>query len=134
MPLIAVVPNADVDLSMQLDPEKQKDLSADLWVYLEALEKRLQDWSNLPNPFIYLRAIILNGEASSSGMKEMRQALTIALPEYRDKLRMMLDPHYIGAFGAAQRARHIAQTPDFLEGGIFTNPPVRYLDEIHNEL
>lgn len=77
------------------------------------------DW-NIKEALEYLRAIVLSGEASNSGMDEMRRALTAALnflPEYHTKLRMSLDPHFVGAFGAAQRARHIIQNPQFL------NPP-----------
>ncbi len=66
------------------------------------------------NKLRYLRAIVLSGEASDPSMEEMRLALTSALPKYQDKLRMSLDPHFVGAFGAAQRARHIVQNPKFL--------------------
>jgi hypothetical protein len=41
-------------------------------------------------------------------------ALAFALPEYQDKFRMSLDSHFVGTFGAAQRARHIVQNPKFL--------------------
>jgi hypothetical protein len=62
-----------------------------------------------------LRAIVLSGEASTAGMEEMRQALAACLPEFQNQLRMSLDPHFVGAFGAAQRARHIIQNPSFLK-------------------
>lgn len=49
-------------------------------------------------------------------MADMRLALTAALPsEFQERLRMSLDPHFVDAFGAAQRARHIVQHPDFLK-------------------
>ncbi|PQE25143.1 hypothetical protein CJF31_00005996 [Rutstroemia sp. NJR-2017a BVV2] len=65
-------------------------------------------------------------------MAEMRLALAAALSEYEDMFRMSLDPHFVGAFGAAQRARHIIQTPEFL------TPPdpgyAPFADDYHDEL
>jgi hypothetical protein len=65
-------------------------------------------------------------------MEEMHLALAAALPEYEDKFRMSLDPHFVGAFGAAQRARHIILTPEFLR------PPdpgfMIFMDDYHDEL
>lgn len=49
-------------------------------------------------------------------MAEMRLALTATLPsEFEHKFRTSLNPLFVGAFGAAQRARHIVQNPDFLK-------------------
>ncbi len=47
-------------------------------------------------------------------MQEMRLALATALPEYQDKFRMSFDQHFVDAFGAAQRARHVVQNPEFM--------------------
>ena len=50
-------------------------------------------------------------------MDQMRYTLSNALdflPDHHSKLRMSLDPHFVLAFGAAQRARHIIQNPRFL--------------------
>jgi hypothetical protein len=82
----------------------------------------------------YLRAVVLSGEASDSGMEEMRLALAFALPEYQDKFRMSLDPHFVGAFGAAQRARHIVQNPKFLTPSDPGYAPGNPGGHVHEEL
>jgi hypothetical protein len=82
----------------------------------------------------YLRAVVLSGEASDSGMEEMRLALASALPEYQDKFRMSLDSHFVGAFGAAQRARHIVQNPKFLTPSDPGYAPGNPGGHVHEEL
>ena len=86
-------------------------MSENLKLFLEPFDAETKGHSLSPD---YLRAVVLSGEASDSGMEEMRLALASALPEYQGKFRMSLDPHFVGAFGAAQRARHISQNPKFL--------------------
>jgi len=77
----------------------------------------------------YLRAIVLSGEASSLGIDEMRIALGAALPHHQDKMRISLDPHFVGAFGAAQRARQIVQNPK-----LFITQDLRYAPGGHGDL
>ena len=75
-------------------------------------------WPDAHNVLQYLRAVVLSGEASDKAMQEMRSALATALPQYQDKSRVTLDPHWVGAIGAAQRARHIVLNPEFMESAI----------------
>lgn len=96
-----------------------------------------ETWKNTrdPNPLEYLRAIVLSGEASTTGMAEMRQALTAGLPEFQNKLLMFLDPQFVGAFGAAQRARHIIQDPSFMDPWAAGYKPGVVSEEVpHREL
>lgn len=44
-------------------------------------------------------------------------------------IRDTIDPHYVGAVGAAQRARHFIEDPSMLE-----DPNDRYFGDIHDEL
>ena len=44
----------------------------------------------------------------------MRRAIMAALPDFRDKFRFDADPLFVGAVGAAWRAKHIVDTPEFL--------------------
>jgi hypothetical protein len=61
-----------------------------------------------------LRAIVLAGEASTLAMNNMNVVLRSSLPQYQAKLRTSLEPHFVGAFGAAQRARYIIHHAEFL--------------------
>ena len=48
---------------------------------------------------------MLSGDASKSGMDEMRQSLAQAWPEqYKNRFKDSIDPLYVGAAGAAQMA------------------------------
>ncbi|KAH8803581.1 hypothetical protein F5884DRAFT_509941 [Xylogone sp. PMI_703] len=98
-----------------LNSTKLKELSEDLSIFLEKLAEDVRYEWNITEPLQYLRAIVLSGEASNSAMEEMRSALPSVLLEYQDKLRISLDPNFVLAFGAAQRARHFIHDPRYME-------------------
>ncbi len=95
------------------------------------VSKEREKQRHIPDALQYLRAVVLSGEASDVSMQEMRLALANALPEYQDKFRMSLGPHFAGAFGAAQLAKHIVQNPELMRPQV----DVVILDEyVHEEL
>ncbi|PQE30161.1 hypothetical protein CJF32_00003594 [Rutstroemia sp. NJR-2017a WRK4] len=115
-----------------LESARTQELSNELKLYLETFAEEIGKKWKLSEPLQYLRAVVLSGEASNSSMEEMHLALAAALPEYEDKFRMSLDPHFVGAFGAAQRARQIIQIPKFLTP---PDPGFRiFVDDYHDEL
>jgi hypothetical protein len=78
-----------------------------------------------------LGAIIISGENSpdSPSFSRIRDIATRVFPDHQDKIRDTIDPHYVGAVGAAQRARHFIEDPSMLE-----DPNDRYFGDIHDEL
>lgn len=47
-------------------------------------------------------------------MDEIRRAITAALPSFRSKFRFDTDPMFVGAVGAAFRAKRIVDMPELL--------------------
>lgn len=82
-------------------------------MYIEAFAEEMKK-IGVPQALQSLRAIILCGEASSTDLERIKDAIVAALPEHEKKLRLLLDPQFVTAFGSAQRARHIVQNPKFL--------------------
>lgn len=54
----------------------------------------------------HVRGVLLSGDASKSGMKEMRQSLKQAWPEqYKNRFMDSIEPMFVGAAGAARMAQ-----------------------------
>ena len=54
----------------------------------------------------HVRGVILSGDASKSGMDEMRRSLAQAWPEqYENRFKDSIDPMYVGAVGTARMAQ-----------------------------
>lgn len=59
-----------------------------------------------PGDAQYLRAIIISGDASEAAIDTLKQALQLAIPEdWRPLVRDQVDPFWVGAVGAARRAK-----------------------------
>jgi hypothetical protein len=71
------------------------------------MDKMLQEVeaSNIPDPSSHVQGIILSGEASTASMQEIKQVIARALPKFEDRFRFSINPHLVGAAGAAHRAR-----------------------------
>lgn len=57
---------------------------------------------------------MISGDASTAGMQFMHDVVRDTFPELQAKVRMQIDPHFVGAVGAAQRARNLLADPEFL--------------------
>jgi len=64
--------------------------------------------------FYFLRAIIVSGEVSQPSMEELHNVLVEAFPGQESKIRDSIDPLYIGAVGAAFKARYFTLHPEAL--------------------
>ncbi|KAK2808690.1 hypothetical protein FQN50_004555 [Emmonsiellopsis sp. PD_5] len=62
-----------------------------------------------------LRAIMLGGEAPRELFANIRDAVEAALPEHKGKIRDTIDPHFVGAVGAAQWAKRQVLQPEILK-------------------
>lgn len=103
--------------TFQLDQVRYQEFSKDLKLYFQTFGEDARSRWGEKTALEFLRAIVLSGDASNVSMAELRHAFTGILPEYQHEYRMTLDPNFVYAFGAAQRARHIIQNPDFLRPG-----------------
>lgn len=61
--------------------------------------------------FDFLRGIIVSGEIPQPRMEELRKLLVEAFPGQESKILNSIDPLYVGAAGAAYRARHSVLDP-----------------------
>ena len=64
--------------------------------------------------FEFFRAIVLSGEVEREAMEELRNAVVRAFPGHENKIHDSIDHLYVGAVGAAFKARHFALNPDVL--------------------
>ncbi|KAL4738219.1 hypothetical protein BDV11DRAFT_171219 [Aspergillus similis] len=61
----------------------------------------------------HVRAVVVTGEASAAVMEVIRNTTKAALPDGKKSLlRDQIDPAFVAAVGAAQRARKLGQIPD----------------------
>jgi translation initiation factor 2 alpha subunit (eIF-2alpha) len=60
---------------------------------------------NIKDPKLKVMGIILAGDASTEGLEDIKRVIEKGLPEYKDRFLFSIDPHVIGAIGAAHRAR-----------------------------
>lgn len=65
--------------------------------------------------FEFLRAIVVGGEASQPLMEELHSALVEAFPGQESKIGDSIHPLYVGAVGAASKARYFMLHPEALE-------------------
>lgn len=70
--------------------------------------------SGYPDWWDDVRAVVINGDASESGLQRLRSSVDGALGQHKDKLLDSIDPLYVEARGAAQRGRHQVLNPSFL--------------------
>ncbi|KAK2804951.1 hypothetical protein FQN51_001044 [Onygenales sp. PD_10] len=61
------------------------------------------------------RAIMIGGEAPRKLFANIRDAVEAALPEHKGKIRDTIDPHFVGAVGAAQWAKRQVLQPEILK-------------------
>lgn len=62
-----------------------------------------------------LKGVIIGGEASATGQKELRHSLVHALPQLpEDMIFDSIDPFYLGAAGAAYWSRYLFYYPFML--------------------
>lgn len=64
--------------------------------------------------FDFLRAIVVSGDISQPSMEELYNTLLKAFPGQGSKIRDNINPLYVGAVGAAARARWFALHPEAL--------------------
>lgn len=62
--------------------------------------------------FHFLRAIVVNGEVLQPSMEELHNALVEAFPGQESKIRDNINPLYVGAIGAAFKARWFTLHPE----------------------
>ncbi|KAL9623947.1 MAG: hypothetical protein Q9204_007909 [Flavoplaca sp. TL-2023a] len=70
-----------------------------------------------------VRAVVISGDASESGLQGLRGCVDNALGQHRDKMRDSIDPLYVEAMGAAQRGQHQVLNPRFLDDIVFSLIP-----------
>lgn len=81
--------------------------------YLNDLQKVLQEFRgayfatfDFWDYGAHVRGVVLSGDASKSGMDEMRRSLAQAWPEqYKNRFKSSIDPIHVGAAGAARMAQ-----------------------------
>ncbi|KAL9036534.1 MAG: hypothetical protein Q9180_004245 [Flavoplaca navasiana] len=66
-----------------------------------------------------VRAVVISGDASQSGLQRLRSCVDNALGQHHDKIRDSIDPLYVEAMGAAQRGQHQVLNPRFLDDMVF---------------
>ncbi|RAH73253.1 uncharacterized protein BO66DRAFT_464430 [Aspergillus aculeatinus CBS 121060] len=85
------------------DEGAQKDAVEDLRRILDGF---IQEQILGPGDAQYLRAIIISGDASEAAIDTLKKALQLAVPEdWRPLVRDQVDPFWVGAVGAARRAK-----------------------------
>ena len=89
--------------------------------------------SKAPDQLEFLRAIIFSGGASKEAFTSLCLAISAALGDQRDKIRDYIDPFYVGAVGAANRARYQRLNPKILDDIRSTNIVPDHFDD-HGEL
>jgi hypothetical protein len=62
--------------------------------------------------FHFLRAIAVSGEVLQPSMEELHNALVEAFPDQESKIRDNINPLYVGAVGAAFKARWFTLHPE----------------------
>jgi len=67
----------------------------------------------VPSGRDFIRGIVISGDASTAGMQVMHGVVRNTFPELQAKVRMQIDPHFVGAVGAAQRARKLMADPEY---------------------
>ncbi|CAL8581399.1 hypothetical protein XPA_007093 [Xanthoria parietina] len=70
--------------------------------------------SGYPDWWDDVRAVVISGDASESGLQRLRSSVDGALGQHKDMLLDSIDPLYVEARGAAQRGRHQVLNPSFL--------------------
>lgn len=83
-----------------------------------ALTKLKQSSSFVGTPqfgrFDFLRAIVVSGAVSQPSVEELHHALVEAFPGQESKIRNSINLFYVGAVGAASRARYFTLHPEAL--------------------
>ncbi|KAL9001475.1 MAG: hypothetical protein Q9169_000050 [Polycauliona sp. 2 TL-2023] len=59
-----------------------------------------------------VRAVVISGDASESGLQRFRLAVDGALGQHKNLTREFIDPFYMDAMGAAQRGLQVVLNPD----------------------
>ena len=70
-----------------------------------------------------VRAVVISGDASESGLQGLRGCVDNALGQHKDKMWDTIDPLYVEATGAAQRGQHQVLNPRFLNDMVFSLIP-----------
>ncbi|KUJ12747.1 uncharacterized protein LY89DRAFT_737665 [Mollisia scopiformis] len=81
-----------------------RDLELSIRTFIDEMITYLTE-GNIKNATSRIMGIVLTGEASRDGMKEMKQVIGKALPEYKERFLFDIEPEKVGATGAAHRAR-----------------------------
>ncbi|KAI4273366.1 MAG: hypothetical protein L6R38_006356 [Xanthoria sp. 2 TBL-2021] len=68
-----------------------------------------------PDWWDIVRAVVISGDASESGLQRLRSCVDGALGQHKDKMQDSIHPLYVEAMGAAQRGRHQILNPRFLD-------------------
>lgn len=76
-----------------------------------------------------VRAVVISGDASESGLQRLRSCVDGALGQHKDKTRDSIHPLYVEAMGAAQRGRHQILNPRFLDDIVSSNIVIEH-DEL----
>ncbi|PYI32565.1 hypothetical protein BP00DRAFT_445395 [Aspergillus indologenus CBS 114.80] len=88
-----------VEIKVDAQEENIKDLQS---IFEDFIQKQVVARDEVQDP----RAIIISGDASEAEIENLKQALHLALPEdWKCLVRDQVDPFWVGAVGAARRAK-----------------------------
>ena len=105
-----ILQNDDSDAATTIKTKHYAKIEGTLSEFLTKCESE----SAYPDWWDDVRAVVISGDASESGLQHLRSCIDGALGQHKDKLLDSIDPLYVEARGAAQRGRHQVLNPNFL--------------------
>lgn len=114
-----VLHNEESDAASNLRMQNYAKIEYTLSDFLMEQESAIRDfdWWDI------VRALIISGDASESGLQRLRLCVDNALGQHQIQTLDVIDPLYVEAIGAAQRGRQLISNPRLLDDMVFSLIP-----------